>query len=63
VALRWRKRLACAFKEKIVIENTLVTNTKYLNGFQYKNDVLDFFPTAEGYVKSTPVYGGLLFTQ
>jgi len=44
--------------EKIVTDNGVVTNTKYLNGFQYKNDVLDFFPTAEGYVKSTPVYAG-----
>ncbi|OXA93307.1 RHS repeat-associated core domain-containing protein [Flavobacterium hydatis] len=39
--------------EKIVTENGVVTNTKYLNGFQYKNDVLQFFPTAEGYVRNT----------
>jgi RHS repeat-associated protein len=27
--------------------------TDYLSGFQYKNDQLQFFPTAEGYVKVT----------
>ncbi|WP_337968401.1 DUF6443 domain-containing protein [uncultured Flavobacterium sp.] len=39
--------------EKIVTEKGVVTNTKYLNGFQYENNVLQFFPTAEGYVKNT----------
>ncbi|PIF32655.1 RHS repeat-associated protein [Flavobacterium sp. 9] len=39
--------------EKIVTEKGVVTNTKYLNGFQYKNNVLQFFPTTEGYVKNT----------
>jgi len=39
--------------EKNVTENGVVTNTKYLSGFQYKNDVLQFFPTAEGYVRNT----------
>jgi len=39
--------------EKNVTENGIVTNTKYLTGFQYKNDVLQFFPTAEGYVRNT----------
>lgn len=39
--------------EKIVTEKVVVTNTKYLNGFQYKDNVLQFFPTAEGYVKNT----------
>ncbi|MFB9098410.1 RHS repeat-associated core domain-containing protein, partial [Flavobacterium jumunjinense] len=39
---------------KIVIENTTTTNTNYLaGGFQYKNNVLQFFPQAEGYVKNT----------
>jgi RHS repeat-associated protein len=28
-----------------------VTTTDYLGGFQYKNNVLQFFPTAEGYVE------------
>jgi len=39
--------------EKNVTENGVVTNTKYLTGFQYKNNVLQFFPTAEGYVRNT----------
>jgi RHS repeat-associated protein len=39
--------------EKIVTENNVVTNTKYLTGFQYKNDVLQFFPTAGGYIRNT----------
>ncbi|MCD9574178.1 DUF6443 domain-containing protein [Flavobacterium soyae] len=38
--------------EKIVTEGTTVTTTNYLDGFQYKNTVLEFFPTAEGYVKN-----------
>jgi len=38
--------------EKIVTDNTVVTNTNYLGGFQYKDNVLQFFPTAEGYVKN-----------
>ncbi|WP_264538524.1 DUF6443 domain-containing protein [Flavobacterium sp. N1736] len=41
--------------EKIVTENNVVTNTKYLSGFHYKNDILQFFPTAEGYVRNTSV--------
>jgi len=32
---------------------TTTTTTEYLNGFQYTNEVLQFFPTAEGYVKYT----------
>lgn len=39
--------------EKIVTEKGVITNTKYLNGFQYKNNILQFFPTTEGYVKNT----------
>ena len=31
--------------------------TEYLGGFQYNNSVLQFFPTAEGYVKNTVVNG------
>src|SRR4051812_6275645 len=38
--------------EKIVIENNIASNTNYLGGFQYKDNVLEFFPTAEGYVKN-----------
>jgi RHS repeat-associated protein len=39
--------------EKIVTDTGVTTNTNYLGGFQYKNNVLEFFPTAEGYVKNT----------
>ncbi|MTD67779.1 DUF6443 domain-containing protein [Flavobacterium sp. LC2016-13] len=39
--------------EKIVKEGTTITNTNYLEGFQYKDNILEFFPTAEGYVKNT----------
>jgi RHS repeat-associated protein len=38
--------------EKIVKEGTITTNTNYLEGFQYKDNVLQFFPTAEGYIKN-----------
>jgi RHS repeat-associated protein len=43
--------------QKVVTENTTVTTTDYLRGYQYKNTVLQFFPTVEGYVKNTPVSG------
>ena len=36
--------------EKTVEENSVTTTTKYLEGFQYRNNVLQFFPHAEGYV-------------
>jgi len=40
--------------QKIVIEAGQPTvTTDYLGGFQYKGIVLEFFPTAEGYVKNT----------
>ncbi|WP_289658952.1 DUF6443 domain-containing protein [Flavobacterium panacagri] len=35
--------------EKIVTQNGNATTTNYLGGFQYKNNTLEFFPTAEGY--------------
>ena len=38
-------------------DGTTVTTTDYLSGFQYKNAVLEFFPTAEGYVKQTTAGG------
>ena len=41
--------------QKVVTENTTVTTTDYLGGYQYQNTVLQFFPTVEGYVKNTPV--------
>ena len=33
----------------------VTSNTEYFGGFQYNNGVLQFFPTAEGYVKNTIV--------
>jgi RHS repeat-associated protein len=39
--------------EKLVTQGTVITTTKYLEGFQYINDVLNYFPTAEGYVSKT----------
>jgi len=38
---------------KTVTDGTKITTTDYLGGFQYKDDVLQFFPTAEGYVNVT----------
>lgn len=38
--------------EKIVKDGITTTNTNYLGGFQYKDNILEFFPTAEGYVKN-----------
>jgi RHS repeat-associated protein len=42
---------------KVVTEKigtqTIITTTDYLSGFQYVNDVMQFFPHAEGYVKVT----------
>ncbi len=43
--------------QKIVTDGTNTTTTDYLGGYQYQNMVLQFFPTAEGYVKDTPVSG------
>jgi len=39
--------------EKQVTEGTITAVTNYLGGYQYKDNVLEFFPTAEGYVKNT----------
>ncbi len=38
---------------KKVTQGSLITNTDYLSGFQYKNNFLQFFPHAEGYVNAT----------
>ncbi len=43
--------------QKIVTEGTNTTTTDYLGGYQYQNTVLQFFPTAECYIKNTPVSG------
>ena len=37
--------------------NITTSNTEYLGGFQYNNGVLQYIPTAEGYVKNTVVNG------
>ena len=39
--------------KKIVSEGSITKTTDYLNGFQYINGVLEFFPHGEGYVKKT----------
>jgi RHS repeat-associated protein len=47
-------------KVKKVVTSTTpasVVTTDYLGGYQYSNSSLQFFPTAEGYVKNTPVNG------
>ncbi|MEY2702836.1 MAG: hypothetical protein RLY43_1474 [Bacteroidota bacterium] len=45
--------------KKVVTSTTpaSVVATDYLGGYQYSNTSLQFFPTAEGYVKNTPVSG------
>src|SRR5699024_2735165 len=37
------------------------TTTEYRDGFQYQNNILEFFPHAEGYVKSTESVNGYIF--
>ncbi|WGK95149.1 MULTISPECIES: RHS repeat-associated core domain-containing protein [Flavobacterium] len=39
------------------ITSASVMTTDYLGGYQYKNTVLQYFPSAKGYVKNTPVSG------
>ncbi|WP_310554478.1 DUF6443 domain-containing protein [Flavobacterium sp.] len=39
----WRENTTC---------NPVPTKTEYLSGFQYRNEALEFFPHAEGYVKA-----------
>ena len=38
-------------------EGTNIQNTEYLDGFQYTQEVLDFFPHQEGYVKVVSAQG------
>jgi|GEM_PF-3094584 RHS repeat-associated protein len=40
-------------------EGTNTQNTEYLDGFQYTQEALDFFPHKEGYVKITPTDNGI----
>ena len=39
--------------QKTVTNGANIKTTDYLDGFQYNNDVLEFFPHPEGYVKAT----------
>src|SRR5690554_1480325 len=41
--------------QKKVTNGVNIKTTDYLDGFQYNEQVLEFFPTAEGYVKATPI--------
>ena len=50
-----------AKQKKVVTDGTVITTTDYLNGFQYQNNVLEFFPHAEGYVKYTEGYFNYVF--
>ena len=44
-------------KIKKVVNESAPINTEYFGGFQYENNVLQFFPHAEGYVKTTASVG------
>jgi RHS repeat-associated protein len=46
------QKLGKVVTEKVVAQ-TVVVKTDYLSGFQYVNDVMQYFPHAEGYVKVT----------
>ena len=41
--------------QKKVTDNGAITTIDYLDGFQYTQNILEFFPHAEGYVKATEV--------
>lgn len=43
--------------QKKQINGSAVLTTDYIDGFQYYNNVLQFFPTPEGYVKNTVLNG------
>src|SRR5690554_8111647 len=40
--------------KKTVTDGSTNKTVDYLDGFQYRNALLDFFPTAEGYVRGIP---------
>ncbi|WP_445456789.1 RHS repeat domain-containing protein [Flavobacterium sp. HNIBRBA15423] len=42
---------------KVVNENSVITKTDYLDGYQYKDNYLRFFPHAEGYVNVVDSHG------
>jgi len=41
--------------QKKVTDGTSIKTTDYLDGFQYNNNLLEFFPHSEGYVKVTAI--------
>src|SRR5690606_13431926 len=41
--------------KKTVRDGNTIKNVEYLDGFQYAGGILQFFPTAEGYVRATEV--------
>lgn len=48
--------------KKVVLDAaTGTTTTDYLDGYQYQNEKLRFFPTTEGYVSCTNTSGGTVF--
>ena len=44
--------------QKIIKNIDSLSTTHYINGFPYFDNVLQFFPTPEGYVKNTPTMSG-----
>ncbi|HZH87860.1 MAG TPA: hypothetical protein VFD78_01645 [Chitinophagaceae bacterium] len=44
--------------KKVLIQGAKSKITDYLDGFQYLDDELEFFPHTEGYVKVTTLSGG-----
>jgi len=44
--------------QKTIKNQDSLSTTHYINGFQYFDNVLQFFPTPEGYVKNTPTESG-----
>jgi RHS repeat-associated protein len=42
--------------QKVFTQGSTITTTDYLGGYQYKNSLLKFFPTAEGYVEAGSSY-------
>src|SRR5690554_176869 len=41
--------------KKTVTDGATTNMVDYLDGFQYEDEILSFFPTAEGYVRSVPI--------
>ena len=49
----WRDATGIKLKKKVT-DGSTITTTEYMDGFQYTNNTLDFFPHSEGYVKALP---------